>query len=310
MGLQLDLLTFLYMSTWFAVSCSIAILNKFVFSTLEFAFPLSLTAYHMLGQSLLAPLVLHICPSLRKQSLSKNEFKALVVPVACILSVEICFNNLGLRYIPVSFVQTIRSLTPLCAALVSTLFLGKRLSRNAALTLIPICLGVSVSTYEELSFHTGGFIATLASCFLTAGKLALTSVLLGDTVNLDPMSALSYMSPVGFVIVFPVAVFFEGRGVVAWAATRSIFHFDVKVVLMSVFMALLLNLSIFLLLQRTNAVAVAVAGNLKVVVTIVLSVFMFGNPVTHLGALGCATAMIGCTSYGLVQQKFVAEAVA
>lgn len=305
---SLDILAAIYMSLWFLLSCSIAIVNKYIFSTVGFSFPITLTAYHMLGQGLLAPLVARVFLSheSNEKSLSKDEFRRYVLPVACIMSLEICFNNLGLRYIPVSFVQTVRSLTPLCAALVSIFLLGKKLSRNASLTLIPICAGVSLSTYEELSFHLGGFCATLFSCLLTAAKLALTSVLFSDAVKLNPITALSAMSPVGFCLLSPIALALEGRQVLLWTSQRRLVSYDMLVVLSSTLLALMLNLSIFFLLKRTNPVAVAVAGNLKVIITICISVVIFRNPVTHLGAGGCAIALMGCTLYGTVKQKFVA----
>lgn len=297
----------LFMSLWFFFSCSIAIVNKYIFTTVQFAFPISLTAYHMLAQALLAPLAAKCIPYFQVKTLSRTEFRRSILPVAIILSFEVCFNNLGLRFIPVSFVQTVRSLTPLCAALVSVILLKKRLTARALMTLIPICAGVALSTCEEISFHTGGFCATLFSCFLTAAKLALTSRLFVTATKLDPINALRYMSPVGFVVLSPIAFLLEGSYVARWFATRSIFDFEVLVVFASAFFALLLNLSIFLLLQRTNAVAVAIAGNFKVVATIIISVLIFKNPVTHLGAAGCAIALGGCTSYGLLRNKFVNE---
>lgn len=302
-----DVLAAVYMSLWFSLSCSIAIVNKFIFSSVQFTFPVTLTAYHMLAQAVMAPLAAKCIPSFQLQNLSRSQFRKNILPVAAILSFEVCFNNLGLRYIPVSFVQTVRSLTPLCAALVSVVVLRKRLTGPASLTLIPICAGVGLSTVEEVSFHAGGFCATIFSCFLTAGKLALTSRLFGNSLKLDPINALRYMSPVGFFVLSPIALLLEGRQVAQWLSQRSLLSSDVFVVAVSALLALVLNLSIFLLLRRTNAVAVAVAGNFKVVVTIVISVVIFRNPVTHLGAVGCAIALAGCTSYGLVKEKFVAS---
>lgn len=258
-----------------------------------------------MGQSILAPLVANCVPSCQVQTLSRAEFKTRIVPVASVLTFEICFNNLGLRFIPVSFVQTVRSLTPLCTALLSVALLKKQLSRRALLTLIPICIGVGLSTVEEVSFHAGGFCATLFSCLLTATKLALTSRLFVN--KMDPINALCYMAPVGFIVLSPIALLLEGRAVSYWLAQRNILSLDVLLVAVSTLFALLLNLSIFLLLERTNAVAVAVAGNFKVLVTIVISVIIFQNPITPVGAAGCAIALAGCTTYGMLKEKFVSN---
>lgn len=302
---QIDCVACLYMVLWFSLSCTIAILNKYLFLNLDFVFPLSLTCYHMFGQALLAKLLLSTIMKTSHMPVPRDDYIRKILPVATILAVEISFNNLGLRYIPVSFVQTVRSLTPVCAAVVSRITLGKRLSENATLSLIPISLGVGLSTIEELSFHFGGFCATVISCFLTAGKLALSSVLMGDTLKLNPVSALGLMSPVGFVLLLPLSAILEGRDVVEWFSKHRLAGAESLTVFSSAFLAMALNLAIFLLLRRTNAVAVAVAGNLKVVITIVVSVLIFRNPVTKLGVVGCAIALVGCTAYGFVKDKFI-----
>jgi solute carrier family 35, member E3 len=304
MSSRFDFLALLYMALWFTLSCSIAILNKYIFSTLGFTFPILLTTYHMFGQTLLAQILLQYIPLPEKVILSRERYVKSVLPVAVLLAAEIAFNNLGLRYIPVSFVQTVRSLTPLCAAIVSAIALRKILTTKAALTLIPVCFGVCLSTYEELSFHAGGFCATIFSCFLTAAKLALASTLMGDSLRLDPVTALRLMSPVGAVMLAPFAAVIEGKGFMLWKQDRPLLSADCLTILLSPCCALALNLSIFFLLRRTNAVAVAVAGNLKVAATVVISVLIFRNPVTHLGAIGCAIALSGCTTYGLVKDKF------
>jgi solute carrier family 35, member E3 len=303
---HVDVYAALYMSSWFGLSCGIAILNKFIFTKLDFIFPVTLTAYHMLAQSAQAYVILHYTSLIPKalENISTETYRKNVLPVASLMCVEILFNNMGLRYIPVSFVQTLRSLTPLCAALVARVVLGKKMTRSAALTLIPISIGVSLSTVEELSFHLGGFLATIMSCFLTAGKLTLSSQLMSGVVNLDPVSALLYMCPIGFLILSPIAVLVEGASLLDWLRKHGFQSTAFGIVLSSALFAFALNLSIFLLLRRTNAVAVAVAGNLKVIVTVVLSVLVFQNPLSRLGWIGCFIALLGCSSYGLLPNKF------
>jgi solute carrier family 35, member E3 len=302
-----DFYAVVLMVLWFSLSCSIAILNKLIFLRLEFVFPVTLTAYHMFAQSVQAYVVLRFTKLVDTEwsNLPKEVYRRSVLPVASIMCIEVVFNNMGLRYIPVSFVQTLRSLTPLCAALCARLVLKKKLSSRASLSLVPITIGVSLSTYEELSFHMGGFCVTILSCFLTAGKLALTSELMVGVAKIDPVSALLYMCPIGFVIASPIAFLLEGRALFQWIEINGGSSLSFCIVLSSALFAFALNLSIFFLLRRTSAVTVAVAGNFKVAVTVLLSVVIFRNPLSHLGWVGCGIALVGCTSYGLIQKKFV-----
>jgi solute carrier family 35, member E3 len=190
--------------------------------------------------------------------------------VAAVLADEICLNNTGLRNIPIPFVQTVRSLTPISAAAVSTVALGKRLSMNAALVQIPVCLGLHLSTYEELSFHLGGFCSNLVSSSLTAIKLALSYVLWGDSLKLNPVAALHLMSPVSFLILAPIAYVLEGEEVLKWKTVHPIASTASLIVILSALSAFALNKSVFFLLKRTSAEAVSVARNFKVAGTVAL----------------------------------------
>lgn len=305
MARSLDFVAVGCMLSWFTLSSTIAIVNKYIFSNLEFPFPISLTAYHMLAQGILGVLATRFSLlGAQKPSLSTREYMRSIVPLGGLLSAEICFNNLGVRYVPVSFAQTVRSLTPLCAAIVTRIVFAKKLSRTATLTLFPVCFGVCLSTYDEPLFHLGGFCATIFSCFLTAGKLAATSVLLDGSFKMDPITALGLLSPVGFATLSPVAVALEGPAVLRWFARHRLGGAEASVVLFSGLCAVGLNVSMFFLVKRTSALAVAVAGNLKVIVIVVTSVLIFKNPISHVGMAGCAIAVSGCAAYGLVKDKY------
>lgn len=293
------------MIAWFVCSCSMAILNKYIFTTIKFSFPLCLTAYHFAVQGLLAHLTVH-SGFVQKIPVKIGDAMLSAYPVAVLMGIEVVFNNMGLKYNHVSFVQTLRSLTPLCAALLSWIVLGKKLRRTPAIALIPVCIGVSISTYEELSFHLGGFLAVMLSCFLTAGRLVTASSLFEGRIKLDAINAVSIMAPVSSIAVFPVAVFTEGASILAWWGARGVRPgYSLHLLFGSGILAFFLNVSIFLLLKSTGPVAVAVAGNLKVILVILTSLLIFRNPVTLKGLLGCAVAVAGCAWYGSIKEKFL-----
>lgn len=62
-------------------------------------------------------------------------------------------------------------------------------------------------------------------------------------------------------------------------------------------MAFLLNFSNFMLTKKTSALSVTVAGNVKHVVTILLSVAIFRNQISLLNGIGSAVAVMGAAFY-------------
>lgn len=275
-----------------------------MFSVLHFSFPLALTAFHFFVQALLSRVVRYTTTIIDVRKVSSYTYRYSILPVAAIMSMEIVMNNVGTKYIPVSFVQTVRSLTPICTAIVTRLTMRKQLVPAARASLAPVCFGVAFATYSEVSFHFGGFVATILSCFLTAGKLALSSSLLSGKVDLNPVEFLYYTSPASAVLVALTSLLFERSAPMHWIFAPG--HIiGTLVIILTGLASFMLNLSIFYLLQSTSALAVSVAGNVKVAAIIVLSVAIFGNTITRLGAFGCTVAILGCAWYGSISPKYV-----
>ena len=58
-----------------------------------------------------------------------------------------------------------------------------------------------------------------------------------------------------------------------------------------------LNLANFLVTKYTSAVALQVLGNVKVVLSIVVSLIIFGNKVSEVSVLGCVITLLGVAMY-------------
>lgn len=105
-------------------------------------------------------------------------------------------------------------------------------------------------------------------------------------------------------MLLPLAMAFEGAGVVSWLMDDPLpnggQNMAVGLVLFSGVLAFGLNFSLFFAIQATSAMTFNVAGNLKVALAILLGWLIFRNPVSYLNALGCAITVVGCTWYGYV----------
>lgn len=200
--------------------------------------------------------------------------------------------------------QTVKSLTPVATALLQYIVFRSRLTSQALLTLIPVTGGVAIATITELSFHAGGFIAALTSCFLTGLKFVLSASVLGGSIKLDSINLLLYMAPPAVVMLFPVALLVEGGRLSTWLADPARVPIDYGYIILSAVISFALNVMLFIVLKATSSVTVTVAGNLKTVVVIALSVAIFRNPFTVFNAVGCLIAIGGCMWYGLLPKKW------
>jgi len=208
------------------------------------------------------------------------------------------------RFCSVAPTQTVKSLTPVATALLQYVVFRSRLTTQALLTLIPVTGGVAIATVSELSFHAGGFIAALTSCFLTGLKFVLSASVLGGSIKLDSINLLFYMAPPAVLMLLPVAALVEGGRLAVWLSDPARVPVDFVYVVLSGVVSFALNVMLFIVLKATSSVTVTVAGNLKTVAVIALSVAIFRNPFTVFNALGCLVAIGGCMWYGLLPKKW------
>lgn len=101
----------------------------------------------------------------------------LMLPLAVAMCLNVVLQNLSLTYSSITFFQIARILLTPTVAIINFLFYRKSIPRLAALTLLPMCLGVGLISYYEPRASAGSTAESLS--FLSVG-LALASVLVGS----------------------------------------------------------------------------------------------------------------------------------
>ena len=129
-----------------------------------------------------------------------------IFPMSFVFCINIVLGNISLRYIPVSFMQTIKSFTPattgflledlrnkkhndlLCSVLIvffcvrevvlQWLVWRKYFDWRIWASLVPIVGGILLTSITELSFNVFGFCAALFGCLATSTKTILAESLL------------------------------------------------------------------------------------------------------------------------------------
>jgi len=154
---------------------------------------------------------------------------------------------------------------------------------------IIICIGVAMTSVGELYFSMIGFIFQSLGILAESARLVLVNALMKD-LKLDPLSSLYYIAPLCFAFIFPACLYFEG----AELPVNRIFSLEFGGYLMlNGFVAFLLNVAVVLLINNKSALILTLAGILKDLLLVCLSVIVFGSPVTSLQYAGYAVALFG-----------------
>ncbi|KAI4986299.1 hypothetical protein ZWY2020_018929 [Hordeum vulgare] len=252
-----------------------------IHAKLDFKFPLTVSCVHFICSSIRAYVAIHML---------KDRWKR-IFPMSFVFCMNIVLGNVSMRYIPVSFMRTIKSFRPI---ILQCLVWRKHFEWRIWASLVPIVGAILLTSMTELSFNIFGFCATMIGCLTTSTKTILAESLLhgykfDSILCFYIINTLYYMAPFATMILALPAMLLEGGGVIDWSYT----HDGV--------LAFFLNFSIFYVIHSTTAVTFNVVGNLKVAVAVLVSWLIFRNPISPMNAIGCAITLVGCTFYGYVR---------
>ena len=89
-----------------------------------------------------------------------------VLPLAVFNIVGHVFSSIAIALIPVSFVHTIKALSPFFTVVLSSVILRSRYSRDVYISLVPLMIGVALACTSEIAWDLAGGLAALASALV------------------------------------------------------------------------------------------------------------------------------------------------
>jgi len=211
----------------------------------------------------------------------------------------------------ISFTHILKATEPVWSALILAVGFKEFLPLPVYLSLVPIIGGVGLASMKELSFSWLGFSAGTISAVTSATKAILSKkVLDGKPLgeNLTPANMFAVLTILGFLFILPASLLIEGPAKISSAYSAALAAGYTKAQLLrllgvSGFLYYLYNEVAFLALSEVAPVTHAVTNTVKRVVIILASVIVFRNPVSKLGAIGSAIAIIGATLYSVAKSK-------
>ncbi|CAI5487447.1 unnamed protein product [Closterium sp. Naga37s-1] len=289
---------------WIALSFSVIIFNKYILDSrlLNWPFPISLTMVHMAFCSSLAFLLVNVFRVVQPLpgGLKPETYFTSVVPIGALYALSLWFSNSAYMYLSVSFIQMLKALMPVAVYLLGVAFRKDAFRAASFANMILIAIGVAVSAWSEANFNATGVLLQLAAVAFEATRLVLIQMLLtAKGISLNPITSLYYISPVcllflsvpWYLVEFPTLV-----PAMAAGAHPSALVFGANCVC-----AFALNLAVFLLIGKTSALTMNVAGIIKDWLLIAFSWSVIADQITTLNLLGYLLAFAGVCWYNRVK---------
>ncbi|KAK7752027.1 hypothetical protein SLS62_005990 [Diatrype stigma] len=159
-----------------------------------------------------------------------------------------------------------------------------------------IVVGVVIASFGELKFHLLGFILQAGGIVAEALRLVMVQRLLSSAeFKMDPLVSVYYYAPACAAVNGVVTLIIEGPRM----TMNDIYSLGIVTLIANALVAFLLNVSVVLLIGKTSAVVLTMAGVLKDILLVIASMVIFGDPVTGQQYFGYSIALAGLVYYRL-----------
>jgi drug/metabolite transporter (DMT)-like permease len=244
--------------------------------------------------SSLAYILVRVFKLVEPVSMSRDLYLKSVVPIGALYSLSLWFSNSAYIYLSVSFIQMLKALMPVAVYSIGVLFKKEGFKNETMANMISISLGVAVAAYGEAKFDSWGVTLQLMAVAFEATRLVLIQILLNSKgISLNPITSLYYIAPCCLVFLSIPWLIVEYPSL----RDNSSFHLDFAIFGTNSLCAFALNLAVFLLVGKTSALTMNVAGVVKDWLLIAFSWSVIKDTVTPLNLIGYGLAFLGVAYY-------------
>lgn len=281
------------MSLNFFSSTCLVLTNKIVMEKYNFKFAVSLTCYHLTCTFLLLLLT---------SRLGLFEIKRLPLRQVAKLSAGtmgfICLTNLSLQYNSIGFYQVMKVMTTPTVVLIESLLYQKYLPTQLKISLIPVCVGVIITTVTDVKLNLVGSVYAIAGVVATS-FYQIWGGSLQKSLDCNALQLQTYVSPLAALFIVPFMPITDN-----WNpdSPKSIWNYDFQVdnlqyILVTGLVAFLVNVSIFLVIGKSSALSYNILGHSKTVFVLMSDFLFFGRPKDFKSSIGIVLTMIGVFWY-------------
>ncbi|KAG6622850.1 Drug/Metabolite Transporter (DMT) Superfamily [Phytophthora cinnamomi] len=297
---------------WYAVSIGMTLFNKWflrVWAGGGYPFATTMTCINMFVKCALSRLIDRCAGDGAMLALPARVYWRLAVPIGVCTALDIMLSNLSLFYITVTFYTIVKSGGNVWNLLFSICLGHQRPSWPLFGVIVFISSGIGLASYGSAHFVLHGFVLVLAASVIGTLRWVLTQSLLQamEDSNGPPqnkvLAVVYYVSPASAVGLLPIALFSEASD---YATSR--FLLDSQLLLMSLVfifisgcLAFVLIFIEIMLVKKTSALSLGIAGSFKDVTQVLLAVFIFGDQLIAINVFGLVVATCGMLFYTFIK---------
>ena len=298
-NMQIDMRTVLLCSVFMFVGPALILLNKFILQNLHFPYPMFLSALGVCVSAFVARIfvLLGFVKLQRKEQVEGILWFKRVLPVGLAHAGTLCLGNSVYLYLDVGFIQMLKSFTPVIILICSSSAGLEYPNMVTILSIIVICVGTATTCSFVPTLDTLGIILMLFSELSEAIRLLMTQFLL-QNLKFGVVEGQYVLAPATALWLGIASLWFEGERMMADEAF-SVMAANPSAFVVASCLGLAVNFLAYLVIQATSSLTIKVLGVARTVLTIVVGVLLWDEPMTPQSCFGYALSLVGFVTYNL-----------
>ena len=287
---------YFYVIVWMTISMSVILFNKYILAYSGFKYPIALTLWHMFFCTTVSSFLVRGIGTTKRLHMPRKDYVNRVVPIGALYAASLWLSNSAYLHLSVSFIQMTKALMPGLVYVCGVSFGMEKPTKLTSFNMVIIAIGVAIAAYGEIDFVWIGVIEQLSALVFEAVRLMLVQVLITrQGYGMNPIQSLYYVSPACGVCLLLPFIFVELPEIMA----DTMLVIDYPMLLLNAITAFALNLAVFLLIGKTSALTMNIAGVIKDWMLIFASQHLFGNTVSFLNYVGYVIAFLSVGMYNV-----------
>lgn len=272
---------------------------------MPFPYPVALTLMHQVFCAIAAFVMVKFLKVCEVPHLNLETYFRTIVPIGAFFAMTLWCGNAAYLYLSVSFIQMLKASMPVAVFLVGSAMGTEAYSNPKMTNMVVITIGIMIASYGEINFILMGVFLQVLSILAESLRLCLVQILLQSRgLKLNSITTLYFVAPTcACFLALPFAALELPK-----MLEDETLQVDASIFLANCTVALGLNLVVFLLVGKTSALTMNIAGVVKDWLLIGLSVVLYGSPVTVTQLFGYGIAFCGVMYYQYTKLKVATAA--
>jgi len=290
---------------WMGVSSGLILLNKSILSN-GFPYPMALSGLGMGFSSIASYITCHHLKLVEaKKVVSWHFYITHILPVGLCMALTLHFGNLVYLHLTVSFIQILKSFTPVITMLALFIAQLETPTKRLIWSVSVIAVGTSIASLGELNFSALGVLIMLSSETFEAVRLVMTQLLLTG-LKFHPIEGLMYLAPACFFWLATGSLAMELRPMLAGGAFEVVAAQPGKFVL-AAGLGFAVNSIAYIIIQTASSLTLKVLGTVKNAFVVWLGIFLLGDTMTFLQGIGYSISIAAFYWYQRIKMEQIKE---